>query len=67
MTTNKIPIKALQELAKKYGLTHTVLLGYDGSKQHVVTYGSNKENCLQSADAGNKLKKAIGWPESEIK
>jgi hypothetical protein len=59
----RIPIKAVRELARKHGLTHVVVFGYDG-KQHVATYGKSGEQCEQAADFGNKLKKGLGWPES---
>ena len=61
--TKRIPISALKELAKKYGLTHVIMLAHDGDIDHVVTYGKTTEQCSQAADFGNKLKTALGWPE----
>jgi hypothetical protein len=60
----KIPVKAVREFSKKHGLTHTILYGYDGKQQHVATWGHTIEACSQAADFGNKLKEALGWPES---
>jgi hypothetical protein len=60
----RIPIKALKEFAKQEGLTHAILFAFDGKLQHVVTHGSNSDKCSEAADFGNKLKEALGWPES---
>ena len=60
----RIPIKALKDLAKKYSITHAVLLAYDGEKDHVVTYGKTVDDCSRVADAGNRLKKHLKWPDS---
>jgi hypothetical protein len=61
---DRIPIKALKEFAKEQGLTHAILFAFDGERQHVVTHGSNSNQCSEAADFGNKLKEALGWPES---
>jgi hypothetical protein len=62
----RIPIKAAKDLAKAYDLSHVVILAYheDTNTEHVVTYGRTVEQCSQSADFGNTLKTALGWPES---
>jgi hypothetical protein len=66
----RIPIKAARELAKKYKLDQVIIVAYerDVKKQehmtHVVTYGKSKVDCLQAAQGGNMVKKALGWPES---
>lgn len=62
----RIPIQPLKDLAKKFGLTHVILLAHqDGSElDHVVTYGKTVEQCSQAADFGNRLKEALGWPAS---
>lgn len=31
--------------------------------QHITTYGKTKFQCIDAANAGNFLKKALGWPE----
>lgn len=61
---SKIPVKALKELASDYGLTHVIVYGYDGKKQHIATYGKTIEQCSQVADFGNKMMDALGWPSS---
>lgn len=61
----RVPINDLRLLAEKRGLTHVIVWACDGSNvQHVATYGRNLEQCSQAADFGNKLKEALGWPES---
>jgi hypothetical protein len=60
----RIPIKEARSLAEKHKLTLVVIFGYDGKSQHVTTYGASLEQCGQAADFGNKLKNALGWPES---
>lgn len=61
----RIAIKDLRELAKKRGLSHIIVFATDDAdKQHVATFGRTKRFCLQAADFGNRLKEALGWPES---
>jgi len=65
----RIPIEVLKEIAKKYGLSHIIMLAHQDLvgpvvKDHVVTYGRTVEQCSEAADFGNKLKDALGWPES---
>lgn len=60
--TKRIPIKALKDLSKQYGIEHAILFAHTGGEMHhVVTYGRTKEGCSQAADFGNKLKTALGW------
>ena len=59
----RIPILAAKNLAKRYDLRQVILLGWDGDKTHVVTYGKSLEDCDMAAAGGNKLKKSFGWPE----
>lgn len=62
----KIPIKELENIAKKYNLSHVIMLAYSPNDitEHIVTYGETIENCSDAADYGNKLKDVLGWPES---
>ena len=61
---SKIPIKALKQLSKDYGLDHVIVFATEGKTQHIATYGKTIEGCSEAADFGNKLKDAMGWPES---
>ena len=63
----RIPIKSARQFSKEFGLSHVIIWALedgDNKTQHVVTYGKTVEQCGQAADFGNKLKDALGWPES---
>lgn len=47
----RIPIAAAKEVAEKYDLSQVLLLGYDGKRAHVVTYGKTKADCAAAAKA----------------
>ena len=63
MSAKRIPISAAKDLAKRFGQTHVVIFTSDDKTQHVVTYGRTAEQSGQAADAGNRLKRALGWPD----
>jgi len=62
----KIPVSDLEALAEKRDLSHVIVLAHDldGKTDHVATYGRTIEQCSEAADFGNKMKDALGWPES---
>ena len=62
----RLPIKALRELAKKFGYSHVVVFAYDRNKNmsHIATYGRTIKECDQAAQFGDMLKDALHWPES---
>jgi len=47
----RIPIKTAEAVAKQYDLKQVLLIGWDGERVHVVTYGRTKEDCAQFAKA----------------
>lgn len=47
----RIPISAAKRFADEFGLRQVVVLGYDGERTHIVTYGKTKEDCRQAAIA----------------
>lgn len=49
--TKRIPIAEAKRVAEAHGLRQVVLLGYDGDKTHIVTYGITPEDCRQAAVA----------------
>lgn len=57
-----IPVKAGEEIAKKYGYDQVVIIarkvGEDGIES-VTTYGKNKEHCEVAARIGDYLKYEI--------
>jgi hypothetical protein len=59
-----IPIKELKELSKKYSYDHIICFATRGKMQYVATYGRTIEECDQAAQFGDKMKDALGWPES---
>lgn len=65
MRNKKIPIAAAKKISSEYEFPEVVIFAYDPEtgKQHVTTYGQTKAQCEDAAQAGNYLKKALGWPE----
>lgn len=65
--SKRVPISAAAAVAKAHGLAQVAIVGYDAkdSTTHVVTYGTDAEQCRQAAALGNLLKRALGWPEAQ--
>lgn len=49
----RIPITTAKEVAEKHDLKQVLLIGWDGERVHVVTYGATKEDCAKAAEAQN--------------
>lgn len=47
----RIPIMTAKEVATKYDLKQVLLIGWDGDKVHIVTYGATKDDCRKAAAA----------------
>ncbi len=62
--TKRVPIEAVKQVGRTHGLSQVILLGWDGKRTHVVTWGKSVEDCDQAAFGGDLVKKALGWPES---
>lgn len=60
----RIPILAASDIAKAHGCRQVIVVAWDGERTHVVTYGVTEEDCDQAAMGGNRVKTALGWPES---
>ena len=62
----RLPIQVLKEIGKKYGYSVVVVYAYDDSKkiQHIASWGKSMILCDQAAQWADKLKDALGWPES---
>jgi len=62
-----VPIAVAQEIANKYDKNQVIIVCWDKehSKTHVVTYGKSKQECIEAADGGNMIKRALGWPEEK--
>ena len=49
--TGRIPIKTAKTVAEQHGLKQCLLIGWDGERVHVVTYGVTKADCEAAAKA----------------
>jgi len=65
MSIKRIPIKVCKEISQKYKQAQVILVTWDAieGRTHVVTYGQSLKDCEQAAIGGNKVKKALGWPD----
>ena len=61
----EVPIVATKAIARTYGKDQVIIIAYDKkhNKTHVTTYGHSITDSAQAGEAGNKLKKALGWPD----
>lgn len=66
MGAKRIPISAAKEIAQKYGQDQVIIVTWNKvtGTEHVVTYGKSLDDCDQAAQGGNRVKRALGWPES---
>jgi hypothetical protein len=60
----RIPISAAKRIATEYGCRQVIIVAWDGTLTHCVTYGVSIEDCDHAAQGGNRIKQALGWPES---
>lgn len=67
MKTLPIPVKAGEEIAKKYGYDQVVIIARkvgDEGVEHCTTYGVDKTHCKVAEDIGNYLQyEVMGWPK----
>ena len=66
MSTPTIPHDELKRLAEKHNLSHVIMLAHQANPymDYVVTWGDSVKDADQAAEFGNRLKDAMGWPES---
>lgn len=61
-----ITIEAAKKIRQELCLTHVVIFGIDETgTQHVATHGKLEKHAMEAAQAGNNLKKHLGWPEKD--
>lgn len=67
-----IPIKAAQDIAKKYGYDQVIIIARKVGEspephgEHMTTYGKNKEHCNVAARCGSFLqRKVMGWHKDQ--
>lgn len=58
-----IPIKDAKGFAVNNGLSIVFVYGWDGEREHVVTWGKTQNDCLIASEFGNKIKKNLNWPD----
>lgn len=51
MANTRIPISAAKAVSDRYALKQVLLIGWDGKRVHVVTYGKTKADCDAAAKA----------------
>ena len=49
--TKRIPVSAAKKVAEQFGLKQILLIGWDGDRTHIVTYGRTKADCEAAAKA----------------
>lgn len=61
-----VSIQAAKALAKRHGLAEVIVLGlaFEEAQVTVTTYGTNDHHSAIAAEAGNRIKRWLGWPEA---
>lgn len=62
----RIPISAASAIGKEHGYNKIVVFAFDDvtGVQSVCTWGQTGDDCEDAAFLGNKVKEALGWPDS---
>lgn len=68
-----IPVSAAEAIAKQYGYDQVYIIARKvdtpaaPGREHVTTYGIDRENCTVAERVGNYIKhKMMGWPEYAV-
>ncbi len=65
---NPIPIMVAEEIARDFDAAQVVVWACDDEgAQHVTTFGTDLVHKQLAADAGNRVRRAAGWPEELCK
>lgn len=61
----EVPIKMARAVSEAYNQDQVIIICLDKThgKQCVTTFGRTVQDCEEAAEAGNLLKKALGWPD----
>lgn len=62
--SDRLPIQAAEFITQRYDFLQVIVLAWDGRQTCVATYGTTAEQSAQAAEGGNRIKRALGWPES---
>lgn len=60
----RLPLSAAETVARDHDFLQVIVLAWDGRQTAVATYGTTAEQSAQAAEGGNRIKRALGWPES---
>jgi hypothetical protein len=60
-----LPVTAAATIAGQYGMRQVIIIALNAQDDiaHVVTYGKSEKDCRLAAEAGNNLKRHMGWSE----
>ena len=60
-----IPVSVESNIAEQYNKDQVIIVTWDKNHNttHVTTFDKTKDDCLQAAEGGNRVKKALGWPD----
>lgn len=61
---DRLPIAAAEHVARTHDFLQVIVLAWDGQQTSVATYGTTTEQSAQAAEGGNRIKRALGWPET---
>lgn len=59
-----LPVSCAQTISDLHGQQQVIVVTWDGRQTHCVTYGASLQDSDQAALGGDRLKTAMGWPES---
>ena len=61
---DRLPITAAEAIASEHRFHQVIVLAWDGEQTCVATFGATDIDSAQAAEGGNRIKRALGWPES---
>jgi len=61
---DRLPVIAAENIARNHDFLQVIVLAWDGQQTCVATYGTTDEQSAQAAEGGNRIKRALGWPET---
>lgn len=59
-----IPWEEARDFAARHALRQVIITAWDGENTHVITFGESVIDSDQAAEGGNRIKAALGWPDS---
>lgn len=59
-----LPIDSARNLCSTHGFAQVIVLTWDGSETGVTTFGVSDHDSAVAAEAGNRIKRWLGWPEA---